>query len=75
MSEHGSDIPRQPANTVLTLFAQQAGMGLTANRVIGKHTVADGVKILLEGLGLEVNLKAGQLTVRVAENRGRRTDA
>jgi iron complex outermembrane receptor protein len=73
------DIPQQPANTALTSFAQQAGIsvlfqfdtvsGLTANRLIGKHTVADGVKILLEGLGLKANLKAGQLTIRVARKR------
>jgi hypothetical protein len=79
------DIPQQPANTALTSFAQQAGIsvlfqfdtvsGLTANRVIGKNTVADGVEILLEGLGQTANLEAGQLTVRVAKTRGGRTDA
>ena len=73
------DIPQQPANTALTSFAQQAGIsvlfqfdavsGLTANRLVGKHTVADGVKILLEGLGLNTNVKGGQLTVRVAKKR------
>jgi iron complex outermembrane recepter protein len=73
------DIPQQPANTALTLFAQQAGIsvlfqfdtvsGLTANQLVGKHTVADGVKILLQGLGLKTNLKAGRLTVRVAKKR------
>jgi iron complex outermembrane receptor protein len=71
------DIPRQPANTALTSFAQQAGIsvlfpfdtvsGVTANKLVGEHTVADGVQILLEGLGLESTLKAGHLTVRVAE--------
>jgi iron complex outermembrane receptor protein len=70
------DIPQQPANTALTSFAQQAGVsvlfqfdavsGLTANRLVGTHTVEDGVRILLEGLGLETNLRAGRLTVRVA---------
>jgi iron complex outermembrane receptor protein len=70
------DIPRQPANTALTSFARQAGISvlfpfdqvsrLTANRLVGKYTVADGVKILLDGLSLQTNLEKGQLTVRVA---------
>ena len=70
------NVPQQPANAALTSFAQQAGIsvlfkfdavsGLTANPVIGKHTVEEGVKILLEGLALKANLKAGRLTVRAA---------
>ena len=73
------DVPQQPANTALTAFAQQAGIsvlfqfdavsGLTANPLVGNHTVAEGVKILLQGLGLKANLKAGRLTVRVAKKR------
>jgi outer membrane receptor protein involved in Fe transport len=74
------DIPQQPANTALTTFARQAGIsvlfqfdtvsGLTTNRLVGNHTLADGMKILLAGLGLEANFMAGQLTIRVAKRRG-----
>jgi iron complex outermembrane receptor protein len=70
------DIPRQKANTALTVFARQAGVSvlfpsdpvrdLTANGLVGEYSADEGLRILLEGTGLDAALNAaGQLTVRV----------
>lgn len=56
------DIPRQRADRALTQFAQQVGMTLVfpfdvvsrmeTNELVGRYSVEQGLKILLEGTGL-----------------------
>lgn len=56
------DIPSQRADKALTAFAEQVGVTLvfpfdlvsqtTANRLVGYHTVAEGLQRLLDGTGL-----------------------
>lgn len=74
------DIPRQEADTALTLFAQQAGVRvlfpydtlsrLMANELVGEYRLEDGLEILLSGTGLEATpSSSGQITVRRVGNR------
>ncbi|HEX7060359.1 MAG TPA: TonB-dependent receptor [Woeseiaceae bacterium] len=56
------DIPRQPADTALTEFAEQADLTLVfpaelvrgkfANELVGTYTLQEGIDFLLEGTGL-----------------------
>lgn len=75
------DIPKQRADTALTLFAQQAGVrvlfpydtlkAVTANQLQGTYRTRDGLRILLRGTGLEaIPESSGQITVRTVD-RGR----
>lgn len=69
-------IEAQSADAALTAFARQAGLSvlfpydavakIDANALIGAHRIADGLRILLEGTGLEANLQRGdRLSVRL----------
>lgn len=76
------DIPAQRADRALTEFAQQAGLsvlfpfdrvtGVTANRLLGAYSAADGLRRLLDGTGLTGLLdKGGGLSVEVIDATGR----
>ena len=68
------DIPRQRADLALIAFAERADRTLLfafdesstkmANRLLGRHSVAKGLELLLEGTGLSVSMSAdGRLSV------------
>lgn len=68
------DIPQQRADLSLTEFAQQANQTLvfpfdvanakTANRLVGKYPIGEGLKRLLAGTGLRITMgDQGELTV------------
>ncbi len=76
------DIPRQRADTALTSFARQSGIPVlfpydtvsqrTANRLSGEYPIGEGLRILLDGTGLEAVTRAGrQITVRSSRPRPR----
>ncbi len=75
-------IPAQRADTALTTFAQQAGLTvlfpyndvakLQARELVGTYGITDGLRILLEGTGLEADLQRGdRLNVRLKKDGGR----
>jgi iron complex outermembrane receptor protein len=74
------DIPAQPVNDALTLFAAQAGVSLlfpfnavgniVTQRLYGTYTVDQALKILLKGTGLTASVERQvQVVIRADANR------
>ncbi len=70
-------IEAQRADTALTAFARQAGVSvlfpfdavakIQAKELVGTYRIADGLRVLLEGTGLEATLQGGdRLSVRLS---------